>query len=139
MFMGTAAYMSPEQARGRMADKRSDIWAFGCVLFELLTATRPFDGEEISDVLASVLKTEVNLSALPAGTPARVRELISRSLRKDPRARLQSIGDARVQIDDTLRGGHVEANPVPGTQVPALRHRPVRSHIRRFDRRARKA
>jgi eukaryotic-like serine/threonine-protein kinase len=104
MILGTAAYMSPEQARGRTVDKRADIWAYGCVLFEMLTGRRAFEGELISDVLASVLKTEPNWQALPAGTPAALRRLLGRCLEKDPRRRLQAIGEARVQIEDLLSG-----------------------------------
>ena len=72
MIMGTAAYMSPEQARGKAVDKRSDIWAFGCVLYEMLTGTRAFDGEEITDVMMAVMRDEPNWSLLPAGTPAAI-------------------------------------------------------------------
>ena len=104
VILGTAAYMSPEQARGKVIDKRTDVWAFGCVLFEMLTGQRAFQGELISDVLASVLKTEPNWQALPAGTPAALRRLVSRCLEKDPRRRLQAIGEARVQIEDLLTG-----------------------------------
>ena len=104
MILGTAAYMAPEQARGRTVDKRADVWAFGCVLFEMLTGQRAFQGELISDVLASVLKTEPNWRALPAGTSAALRRLVGRCLEKDPRRRLQAIGEARVQIDDLLTG-----------------------------------
>ena len=104
VILGTAAYMSPEQARGKVVDKRADIWAFGCVLFEMLTGQRTFEGELISDVLASVLKTDPNWQALPAGTPAALRRLVGRCLEKDPRRRLQAIGEARVQIEDLLTG-----------------------------------
>jgi serine/threonine-protein kinase len=104
MILGTAAYMSPEQARGKVVDKRADIWAFGCVVFEMLTGQRAFEGELISDVLASVLKTEPNWQALPADTPAGVQRLLRRCLEKDPRRRLQAIGEARVQIEDLLSG-----------------------------------
>jgi serine/threonine-protein kinase len=102
VILGTAAYMSPEQARGKVIDKRADIWAYGCVLFEMLTGQRAFQGELISDVLASVLKTEPNWHVLPAGTPAALTRLIGRCLEKDPRRRLQAIGEARVQIEDLL-------------------------------------
>jgi Tol biopolymer transport system component len=98
MILGTAAYMSPEQARGRQVDKRTDIWAFGCVLFELLAARRPFDGESVSDVIVAVLEREPLWSALPSDTPAALRQLIRRCLEKDPKARLRDIGDARVDL-----------------------------------------
>ena len=104
MILGTAAYMSPEQARGKTVDRRADVWAFGCVLFEMLTGHRAFEGELVSDVLASVLKTDPNWQALPADTPAGVRRLLRRCLEKDPRRRLQAIGEARVQIEDLLSG-----------------------------------
>jgi serine/threonine-protein kinase len=104
MILGTAAYMSPEQARGKVVDKRADIWAFGCVVFEMLTGQRAFEGELISDVLASVLKTDPNWQALPADVPVGVRRLLRRCLEKDPRRRLQAIGEARVHIEDLLSG-----------------------------------
>ncbi len=108
VILGTAAYMAPEQARGREADKRSDIWAFGCVLYEMLTAKRAFEGELISDVLASVLKTDPDWKVLPSETPVALRGLLRRSLGKDPRRRLQAIGEARVQIEELLSGVHEE-------------------------------
>src|SRR4051812_39216346 len=85
VLLGTAAYMSPEQARGKVVDKRADIWAFGCVLFEMLAGQRPFEGDLISDVLASVLKSDPNWPALPPDTPGGVRRLLRRCLEKDPR------------------------------------------------------
>jgi len=100
MIIGTAAYMSPEQARGKPADRRADIWAFGCVLYEMLTGRRPFGGDDISMMLAAVLKEDVDLTALPPETPASVRRLLRRSLEKDPRKRLSSIADARLELDD---------------------------------------
>jgi Tol biopolymer transport system component len=98
VILGTAAYMSPEQARGRGVDKRADIWAFGCVLFELLAARRPFDGESISDVIVGVLEREPPWSALPPGTPPSLRRLIGRCLEKDVKARLRDIADARTDL-----------------------------------------
>jgi Tol biopolymer transport system component len=102
VILGTAAYMSPEQARGRPVDKRADVWAFGCVLYEMLTGTRPFDGGTVSDAIAAVLEREPNLNALPAGTPERIRSLIRRCLEKDVRRRLRDIGDARTELDLAL-------------------------------------
>ncbi|MBK7368268.1 MAG: serine/threonine-protein kinase [Candidatus Eisenbacteria bacterium] len=102
VILGTAAYMAPEQARGKVVDRRADIWAFGCVLFECLTATRAFEGETVSDTLAKILEREPDLSRLPATTPARVRELIQRCLAKDARVRLRDIGDARIVLDEVL-------------------------------------
>jgi serine/threonine protein kinase len=98
VILGTAAYMAPEQARGRPVDKRADIWAFGCVLYEMLTGRRPFEGEDITDVLAAVVKIEPDWSRLPADAPPRLRSLVRRCLRKDPRDRLRDIGDARVEL-----------------------------------------
>jgi serine/threonine-protein kinase len=121
MILGTAAYMAPEQARGKVVDKRADIWAFGCVVFEMLTGQRAFEGELISDVLASVLKTDPNWPALPADTPAGVRRLLRRCLEKDPRRRLQAIGEARVQIEDLLSGAPdatVAPAPLPLRVLP---------------------
>ena len=103
--MGTAAYMSPEQAKGRPADKRSDVWAFGCVLFEMLTGKRAFEGEDVSDTLASVLKSEPRWDALSTNTPASIRKLLRRCLEKDPKRRLRDIGDARVELDEPLDSG----------------------------------
>jgi len=100
--IGTPAYMSPEQARGKPADKRSDIWSFGCVLYEMLTATVPFQGETVSDTLANILQTDPDWQALPQTTPANIRSLLRHCLKKDPRRRLQHIGDAGIEIDETL-------------------------------------
>jgi serine/threonine protein kinase/Tol biopolymer transport system component len=102
MILGTAAYMSPEQAKGRPADKRSDIWAFGCVLFEMLSGTRAFDGEDVSDTLAFVLTRPPAWDALPWTTPASIRRLLQRSVEKDRKRRLADISDARLDIDEAL-------------------------------------
>ncbi|MCG6948328.1 MAG: serine/threonine-protein kinase [Acidobacteria bacterium] len=102
VIIGTAAYMSPEQAAGIAADRRADIWAFGVVLWEMLTGNKLFEGETVSHVLASVLKDEIDLEALPDDTPSRLRELISRCLRKKPKQRLQAIGDARIVLEEPL-------------------------------------
>ena len=99
VILGTAAYMSPEQARGKAVDRRSDVWSFGVVLYELLTAERLFAGETVSDTLASVLKTEVDWTRLPAGTPPAVRRLLERCLERDPKRRLQAIGEARIALE----------------------------------------
>jgi Tol biopolymer transport system component len=109
IILGTPAYMSPEQARGKTVDRRVDIWAFGVVLYEMLTGQRLFTGETISDTLASVLKTDPNWSALPAEVPLRLRRLLRECLNKDPKRRLQAMGDARVQIEDDLAGTPEEA------------------------------
>jgi len=104
MILGTAAYMSPEQARGKTVDKRADIWAFGAVLFEILTGRRAFPGDDITDTIVAVISKEPDWAALPATTPAGVRQILARCLKKDARARLQSIGDARVQVEELLSG-----------------------------------
>ena len=102
VVLGTAAYMSPEQARGLPVDRRADVWGFGCVLFECLTGNRPFDGRTISDVLASVLKTEPDWTLIPAATPPAIRRLLRRCLAKEPDDRLHDIADARLEIDEAL-------------------------------------
>jgi Tol biopolymer transport system component len=102
VILGTAAYMSPEQARGQKADRRSDIWSFGAVLYELLTGKQAFAGETVSDVLASVLKADPEWSALPPTLPLQVGELVRRCLVRDPKQRLQSIGDARIALAESL-------------------------------------
>ncbi len=119
-ILGTAAYMSPEQARGRTLDKRSDVWAFGCVLYELLSGRRAFGGESISDTLAAVLKTEPDWNALPAATPACIRTLLRRSLEKDPARRLRDIGDGRMEIEEALAAPHSAAAVTPGA-APRVR------------------
>jgi len=100
--IGTPAYMSPEQARGKPTDKRSDIWSFGCVLYEMLTSRVPFKGETISDTLANILQTEPRWEALPQSTPTNIRSLLRHCLKKDPRRRLQHIGDAAIEISEAL-------------------------------------
>jgi eukaryotic-like serine/threonine-protein kinase len=98
MILGTAAYMAPEQAKGRAVDRRADIWAFGCVLYEMLTGVRPFKGDDMSDTFVSILRDEPDWSRLPAQTPDYVRALLRRCLQKDPRKRLPHIGVARLEI-----------------------------------------
>jgi serine/threonine-protein kinase len=100
MILGTAAYMSPEQARGRAVDRRADIWAFGVVFYEMLTGRRLFSGDSVTDTIASVLRADIDLSALPASTPASVRRLVTRCLDRDPKRRLQHIGEARITLAD---------------------------------------
>ena len=99
MILGTAAYMSPEQARGRPMDKRADIWALGCVLFEMLSGSRAFGGELVPDVMAGVLKSEPNYALLPSTTPPRLRSLLQRCLQKDPRNRWRDVGDVRIELE----------------------------------------
>ena len=110
IILGTAAYMAPEQARGKAADTRADIWAFGVVLFEMLAGARPFPGDEISDTLAGILKSEPPWDTLPRDTPAAIRRLLRRCLQKDRQQRLQHIGDARLEIDEAR--GATAAEPV---------------------------
>src|SRR5262249_30798861 len=102
VILGTAAYMSPEQARGKPLDKKTDIFSFGCVLYECLTGRHAFGGETVSDTLAAVLTAEPDWSALPAEAPPRLRDLLKRCLRKDPGRRLHDIADARLEIDEAL-------------------------------------
>ena len=104
VILGTAAYMAPEQARGKAVDKRADIWAFGCVLYEMLTGRAPFAGETVTDILARVVERQPDWSTLPAATPPRVRELLRRCLHKDPKQRLRDIGDARFELQEPLAG-----------------------------------
>jgi len=100
VVLGTAAYMAPEQARGVAVDKRADIWAFGCVFYEMLTGRKAFDGETLTDTVVAILKNEPDWQALPSGTPLRIQSLIARCLRKDPAQRLHDIADGRFQIEE---------------------------------------
>jgi eukaryotic-like serine/threonine-protein kinase len=100
VILGTAAYMSPEQAKGRPADKRSDVWAFGAVLFEMLSGQRAFKGDDVADTLAAVLRADPKWSDLPPATPQAVRRLLTRCLQKDPKRRLQHIGDVRLELEE---------------------------------------
>ena len=113
VILGTAAYMAPEQARGRELDRRADLWAFGCVLYEMLSGRQAFDGAEVSDVLARVIEREPDFAALPADTPAAIRRLLRRCLEKDRKRRLADASDARLEIDDAL------TSPAPDTQPDA--------------------
>ena len=111
LIVGTAAYMSPEQARGQTVDKRTDIWAFGCVLYEMLTGRATFARETISDTIAAVLDREPNWKALSPATPANIQRLLARCLVKSPKDRLRDVGDALVEFDDALISG--SATPLP--------------------------
>ena len=104
MLVGTVAYVSPEQAMGDRVDGRSDIWAFGCLLYEMLTAKRAFPGIAVADTLGAVMRGEPDWSALPADTPPALRTLLRRCLEKDRARRLADIADARLEIDDLLTG-----------------------------------
>jgi Tol biopolymer transport system component/predicted Ser/Thr protein kinase len=105
MILGTAAYMAPEQAKGKAVDRRADIWAFGCILFELLSGRQVFHGETATEVLAAVITQEPDWSLLPPSTPASARVLLARCLKKDPRQRLQAIGDARIALEEEAEPG----------------------------------
>jgi Tol biopolymer transport system component len=109
VILGTAAYMSPEQARGRPVDKRADVWSFGVLLWEMLTGRQLFGGDTVTDVIAAVVTREPDLDAMPKATPPAVRRLISRCLRKDPRTRLPDIGAARLELQDVRAGNAPEA------------------------------
>jgi len=102
VILGTAAYMSPEQARGYEVDRRADIWAFGVMLYEMLSGHRLFAGETVSDTLAGVLKTEIDLDRLPTETPAGLRRLLERCLDRNDSTRLRDIGEARILLDQPL-------------------------------------
>ncbi|MGE5360320.1 MAG: protein kinase domain-containing protein [Bacteroidales bacterium] len=114
VILGTAAYMAPEQAKGRAIDKRADVWAFGAVLYEMLTGERAFKGEDVSDTLASVLRQDIALTALPATTPPRLTRLIGRCLERDPKQRLRDIGEARIELARLETGAaDIGAAPTP--------------------------
>ena len=119
LILGTAAYMAPEQARGKSVDKRADIWAFGCIVFEMLVGRRLFDAADVSDVLAAVLRAEIDWTKLPANTPPSIRRLLARCLERDPNKRLRDIGDARFELEAALH------------ESPDQSARPTRSRGRR--------
>ena len=121
VILGTAAYMAPEQARGAAVDKRADIWAFGVVLYEMLTGASLFAADTVGDTLAGVLRAEIDLAKLPASTPAAVRRLLRRCLERNPRNRLHDIADARIVIEDVLAGRLEETAPQPAP--PTIRNR----------------
>src|SRR5262249_44006139 len=99
-IMGTAAYMSPEQVRGKSADARADVWSFGCLMFEMVSGTRCFPGETAAESMGAILHTDPDWKALPESTPEPLRRLLVRCLAKDPRRRLQAIGEARLALED---------------------------------------
>ena len=117
VILGTAAYMSPEQARGRAADKRTDLWAFGCIVYELITGRPVFARDTLTDTIAAVVTTEPDWTRLPASTPAVLRRLLRRCLEKDPKRRLRDIADARLDIEEALAGETV----LPGATQPRKR------------------
>jgi eukaryotic-like serine/threonine-protein kinase len=120
VILGTAAYMSPEQAKGKPVDRRADVWAFGCLLYEMLSGHRPFQGEGVSEVIAAVIMAPVEFRDLPATVPRRVQRLVRRCLEKDPRRRLRDIGEARIAIEEVLAGGaddEAASAPAPSTRA----------------------
>jgi tetratricopeptide (TPR) repeat protein/TolB-like protein len=123
VIMGTVEFMSPEQARGKAIDKRTDIWAFGCILYECLSGRRAFSGDSVSDALASILLREPEWSALPADTPPPIRELLQRCLQKDAGQRLRDIGDARLAIDELLAGMDPRRSTMSGVFPAAPKRR----------------
>ncbi len=123
LILGTAAYMSPEQAKGRAVDRRADIWGFGCILYEMIRGRPPFQGEGVSEVLAAVIMAPVELEALPAPVPPRIRRLLRQCLEKDPRRRLRDIGDARLVIEEALSGVPEEAG-APGVAAATMPPKP---------------
>jgi Tol biopolymer transport system component len=123
VILGTAAYMSPEQARGRTIDRRADIWAFGAVLFEMLAGRRAFGGDSITDTLSSITRDEPDWQAIPSGTPWAIVRLLHRCLVKDVRRRVQHIGDARIEIEETLAGDAGEAARDGQPSTPAVPRR----------------
>ena len=128
VILGTAAYMSPEQARGKRVDRRADVWSFGVLLWEMLTGRTLFAGDTVTDVIAAVVTKEPDLDALPASTPRAVRRLLSRCLRKDPRTRLPDIGAARLELSEVI-AGTADAD-APAADVAALTGAERRRHAR---------
>jgi len=121
VLLGTAPYMSPQQARGQPVDKRTDIWAFGCVLFEMLVGFQPFSGETISDTIAAILEREAAWDRLPRTTPQGVRHLLHGCLEKDLKRRLRDIGDARIELDDVSSRVHADEPDPPVRRVSPFR------------------
>jgi eukaryotic-like serine/threonine-protein kinase len=120
VVLGTAAYMAPEQARGKAVDKRADVWAFGCVLYEMLTGAPVFTGETVTDVITGVMTHGPDLNRLPAGTPPAVRRLLARCLERDPRRRLRDIGEARIALE-SIDAEPPVSEPRSSTRAPAWR------------------
>ncbi|HEY3204737.1 MAG TPA: protein kinase [Thermoanaerobaculia bacterium] len=123
-ILGSPAYMSPEQARGKALDKRTDLWSFGCLLYEMLAGRRAFEGETVSDCIAAILHEPPDWTALPRATPAAVRRILRRCLEKDPEQRLRDAADARLEIDEMLqparRGRRRRARPAAAASTPRL-------------------
>jgi Tol biopolymer transport system component len=120
VLLGTAAYMSPEQARAKPVDRRADIWAFGCVLYEMLTGKRAYQADSVAETLAAILQNDPDWSRLPSATPVHVRVMLHRCLQKDPKQRLRDIGDARISLDEVLSGA-AEATSGAAVKAPLWR------------------
>jgi eukaryotic-like serine/threonine-protein kinase len=130
VVLGTPAYMSPEQARGRPVDRRADLWAFGCVVFEMLAGRRPFGGDTTSDVLAKILEAQPEWNALPAATPAALRRLLRRCLEKNPKARLDSAASARLEVEEAMRAvAGTSSDAAPPAQPARAKRRLLHSGI----------
>ncbi len=121
VVIGTAAYMSPEQARGKAVDKRADIWAFGAVLYEMLAGQKAFEGDTVSDTLAAVLRADIDWSRLPSSTPPAVQNVLRRCLDRDPKHRLRDIGDARIALEDLASSSSGAAAPAESPAAPVRR------------------
>ena len=121
VILGTAADMSPEQARGKAVDKRTDVWAFGCVLYEMLTGRVAFAGDTVSYMIAAILEREPNWQTLLLATPGKIQDLLRRCLEKDSRRRLRDIGDARLEIEDVFSGAALTSTGTAGA-LPRQRH-----------------
>jgi serine/threonine-protein kinase len=117
MILGTTAYMSPEQARGKPVDQQTDVWAFGCVLFEALTASPAFNGEDVPEILADIMKSEPDWGRLPADTPDVVRSLLRQCLQKQSRHRLHSAGAAKIMLEDAIRESSIAEGPASVSQT----------------------
>jgi Tol biopolymer transport system component/tRNA A-37 threonylcarbamoyl transferase component Bud32 len=129
MILGTAAYMAPEQARGKVVDRRADIWSFGVVLYEMLSGRRAFEGDDVSVTLANVIKDDVNWDALPGDLPAPVLHLLRRSLEKNPKQRLRDIGEARIQLENASRGVEDAGGRSAPAQTTAVNRPGLRVHL----------
>jgi serine/threonine-protein kinase len=125
--LGTAHYMSPEQARGKPLDRRTDVWSFGCLVYECLAGATAFRGETVADLLSAILQAEPDWSALPERTPPRVRDLLERCLAKSPRNRLRDLGDARIELDRALAGREWAGGAPRAAEAPAPRRSPWRA------------
>ena len=120
VILGTAPYMSPEQAKGRVVDRRTDIFAFGCVVYEMLTGRRSFEGEDVTEILGRIVTADPDWNRLPVDTPSAVRRMLKRALTKDSRQRLGDIRDARLEIDEPDMQETVVPAPVEGSRLPWL-------------------